>query len=196
MPDLRRVCVFCGSSSGTRPEFEDAAVALGRLMAERGLELVYGGASVGLMGSVADAVLATGGRVTGVIPEALVAKEIAHPGLTELRVVASMHERKAAMAELADAFVALPGGYGTLEETFEMITWTQLGLHHAPVGLYDIDGFFDHLGRFLDHAVAEGFVKPAHRDLVLVDDDPGRLLDRVARFEAPVVPKWIDRSIT
>lgn len=196
MADLRRVCVFCGSSSGTRPEFEDAAVALGRLVAERGLELVYGGASVGLMGSVADAVLATGGRAIGVIPEALVAKEIAHPGLTELRVVASMHERKATMADLADAFVALPGGFGTLEETFEMITWTQLGLHHAPVALYDVGGFFEHLGRFLDHAVAEGFLKPAHRDLVLVDDDPARLLDRVARFEAPTVPKWIDRSIT
>lgn len=196
MPDLRRVCVFSGSSSGARPDYENTAVALGRLLADRGIGVVYGGAAVGLMGSVADAALAAGGEVVGVIPEALVAKEIAHPGLTELRVVGSMHERKAAMADLADAFVALPGGLGTLEETFEMLTWTQLGLHGSPVGLLDVCGFFTDLGRFLDHAVAEGFLRPPHRDLALVDEDPARLLDRLAQFEAPTVPKWIDRSGT
>lgn len=194
MPELRRVCVFSGSSSGARPHYEDAAVALGRLLAERGLGVVYGGAAVGLMGSVADAALAVGGEVVGVIPEALVAKEIAHPGLTELRVVGSMHERKAVMAETADAFVALPGGFGTLEETFEMLTWTQLGIHRLPVGLLDVLGFYAGLERFLDHAAAEGFLRAPHRELVLVDEDPTQLLDRLARFEAPTVPKWIDRT--
>ncbi|HSL58378.1 MAG TPA: TIGR00730 family Rossman fold protein [Acidimicrobiales bacterium] len=194
MSGLRRVCVFCGSSSGSRRDYEDATVALGRLLVERDIGLVYGGAAVGLMGVLADSVLSGGGEVIGVIPEALVAKEIAHEGLTELRVVASMHERKAVMAELADAFIALPGGYGTFEETFEMITWTQLGLHDKAVGLLDVEGFFSSLAAFLDHAVAEGFVREPHRDLVVSDDDPVRLLDRLAQFEAPAVPKWIERS--
>jgi len=193
---LRRVCVFCGSNPGNRRDYEDAAVALGRALVDRDLELVYGGASVGLMGVLADAVLAAGGRAVGVMPEAFVAKEIVHDGLSELLVVSSMHERKAAMAERADAFVALPGGFGTFEETLEVITWTQLGLHAKPVGLLDVAGFFDHLVRFIDHAVDEGFVRTAHRELVIVDPEPIGMLDRLQRFEPPTVAKWIDRSST
>ena len=196
MSTLRRVCVFCGSNPGNRRDYEDAAVALGRALVDRDLELVYGGASVGLMGVLADAVLAAGGRAVGVMPEAFVAKEIVHDGLSELLVVSSMHERKAAMAERADAFVALPGGFGTFEETLEVITWTQLGLHAKPVGLLDVAGFFDHLVRFIDHAVDEGFVRTAHRELVIVDPEPIGMLDRLQRFEPPTVAKWIDRSST
>jgi len=188
---MKAVCVYCGSSPGERPDYVDGARALGRAIAGRGATLVYGGARVGLMGAVADAALAAGGRVVGIIPEALVAKEIAHPGLTELHVVASMHARKTMMADLSDGFVALPGGVGTLEEIFEMWTWAQLGHHVKPCALLDVAGYWRKLVAFLDHQVEEGFVRPAHREMLAVDHDPERLLARMERYEAPVVPKWI-----
>lgn len=165
-------------------------------MAARDLGLVYGGASVGLMGIVADEIIERGAEAIGVIPASLMDRELGHDGLTQLHVVDSMHERKALMAELADGFVALPGGLGTLEETFEILTWAQLGLHDKPVGLLDSGGYFHHLSAFLDHAVAEGFVRPEHRGMILVDDDPDRLLDRMAAHRPPPVPKWIDATET
>ena len=164
---MKRICVFAGSNSGASPEYLVAAAELGRTLAVRQLGLVYGGARVGLMGALADAALGGGAHVIGVMPEALVAKEVAHRGLSELRVVSSMHERKAMMADLADGFVALPGGLGTLEEFFEVLTWAQLGLHGKPCGLLDIDGYFDGLLKFLDHSVGEGFVKAEHRRMIL-----------------------------
>jgi len=191
---LTRLCVFCGSSPGARPEYRQAAAALGAALARRGLGLVYGGARVGLMGAVADAALETGGRVTGVIPRALVGKEVAHPGLSELRVVGSMHERKQLMAELADGFVALPGGMGTLEEFTEILTWAQLGLHRKPCGLLNVRGYFASYLAMLDHAVAERFVSPAHRAMLLVADDAESLLERFASYRAPAVEKWLDRE--
>jgi uncharacterized protein (TIGR00730 family) len=193
---MRNLCVFCGSSAGTRPEYAAAARALGRTLAERGVGLVYGGARVGLMGELADAALAAGGRVTGVIPHALEAREIAHPGLTELRVVATMHERKAVMSELSDGFVALPGGLGTLEELFEVWTWAQLGVHAKPCALLDVCGFYAPLLTFLDAAVREGFVRPAPRAMLLVDDSPARLLDRLGAYAAPAVPRWVGSEET
>ena len=177
---MRRLCVFCGSAMGVGPAYRLAAQALGRVLAERGVGLVYGGGRVGLMGVVADAVLAGGGEVVGVMPEALVAREIAHPGLTALRVVGSMHERKAVMAAESDAFVALPGGIGTLEELFEVWTWAQLGIHAKPCGVLDVGGYYAPLLAFLDRGVAEGFVRPAQRAALLVDDEPGRMVDRLA----------------
>ena len=191
---MRRVCVFSGSSPGADLAYRAAACDVGHRLADRGIELVYGGAHVGLMGALADAALERGGRVTGVIPQSLVDREIAHPGLTDLRVVDSMHERKAQMAELADAFVALPGGVGTLEELFEVYTWNQLGLHAKPLGLFNARGYFDGLVRFLDHAVEERFVTPAHRAMLLVGADLDALLDGLAGWEAPAQPKWIDRA--
>jgi uncharacterized protein (TIGR00730 family) len=191
---LSRVCVYCGSSPGADPRFSAAADTFGALLAQRGLALVYGGGSVGLMGRVADAALARGGRVIGVIPAGLVRKEVAHLGLSDLHVVATMHERKARMADLADAFVALPGGMGTLDEMFEMLTWAQLGLHRKPCGFLDVAGFYRPLLAFLDHAVEERFLKPEHRSIFVVDDDPSRLLERVLRFEAPALEKWLDRD--
>lgn len=176
---MQRVCVFCGSGAGARSVYEIAARRLGVALAKRGLGLVYGGASVGSMGVLADAVLNRGGHVTGVIPTLLVNREIAHRGLQDLRVVATMHERKALMADLADAFVVLPGGMGTLDETCEILTWAQLGLHAKPCGLLDVDGYFQPLIAFLDHSVTEGFLQPEHRGLLIVDDDPDRLLDRL-----------------
>ena len=174
------MCVFCGSSLGVRPAYEHAARALGAEIAGRGLRVVYGGAAVGLMGVLADAALGAGGQVVGVIPQPLVDREVAHTGLTELRVTDSMHERKALMAELADAFVALPGGFGTLDEFAEILTWTQLGFQRKPCGLLNVAGFFDPLLTFFDHAAAEGFVRPGHRRLVTVDTDPARLFDTLA----------------
>jgi uncharacterized protein (TIGR00730 family) len=191
---VKRVCVFSGSSPGADHAYRAAATDLGHRLAERGIELVYGGAHVGLMGALADAALEGGGRVTGVIPQSLVEREIAHPGLSDLRVVDSMHERKAAMAELADAFVALPGGVGTLEELFEVYTWNQLGLHAKPLGLFNVRGYFDGLARFLDHATAERFVTPQHRAMLLVSEDLDELLDGLAGWQAPAQPKWIDRA--
>lgn len=173
---MRSICVFCGSSSGASASYAAAARALAACAAAQRIQIVYGGASVGIMGVLADATLAAGGRVIGVIPRALVYREIAHTGLTELQVVESMHERKARMAELADAFVALPGGLGTLEELFEIWTWGMLGLHDKPYGLLDVDGYYQPLIRFLDHARDEGFVRPSQRDRLLVDTDAERLL--------------------
>jgi uncharacterized protein (TIGR00730 family) len=187
-----RVCVFCGSNSGGRPDYADAAVALADAVVAAGAGLVYGGAAVGLMGVVADRALAAGADVIGVIPEHLVGREIAHGGLTDLLVVETMTERKALMADLADCFVALPGGFGTLDELFEVLTWSQLGLHAKPTGLLDVDGFWSQLDGFLDHAVAEGFLRPAHRRMLLRDDDPARLLARLDQWEPPAVTKWID----
>ena len=187
---MKRVCVFCGSSGGADRRFLEAAVALAGTLAGRGLGLVYGGASVGLMGAMADAALARGGHVTGVIPTTLVNREIAHRGLSDLRVVATMHERKALMADLSDAFIALPGGLGTLDESFEVLTWSQLGLHAKPFGLLDVAGYWQPLAAFLDHAVASGFIKPAHRALVHVEVSADALLDRLATARAGTVDKW------
>jgi len=188
---MRRICVFAGSSSGARPEYRAAAVELGRALAAREIGLVYGGARVGLMGIVADAVLAAGGEVTGIIPAAMVAKEIAHDGLTDLRVVSSMHERKATMADLADAFVALPGGWGTWEELFEMVTWAQLGLHCKPCGLLNARGYFDPLLSFITHAVDEGFVRGDHARMLAVSSAAAPLLDLLAARVPTVVEKSV-----
>jgi uncharacterized protein (TIGR00730 family) len=181
---LKRICVFCGSSSGVNALYTEAAQAVGRLLCRRGVELVYGGGNVGLMGVLADACLAEGGRVIGVIPQALVDREVAHRGLTELRVVSSMHERKAVMAELSDAFAALPGGYGTWEELFEMLTWTQLGIQRKPCGLLNVNGYYDPLLELADQAVSEGFLREVNRELLLSDDEPERLLDRLSRSDS------------
>jgi hypothetical protein len=182
---MTRVCVFAGSSAGAQPEYRQAAEALGRAVGERGIGVVYGGACVGLMGVMADAALEAGSDVIGVIPSALVAKEIAHRALTELRVVASMHERKALMADLSDGFIALPGGWGTLDELFEVLTWGQLGLHHKPCGLLNVHGYFDGLLSFLDHTVEQGFVKREYRSMIAVADSPGTLLDMLASYRPP-----------
>lgn len=193
---MQRVCVFAGSSPRVRPVYTAAARALGRAIVGRGLGLVYGGARIGLMGAVADAALEAGGNVTGVIPEALVAKEVAHAGLSDLRIVSSMHERKATMAELADAFVALPGGWGTLEELFEVLTWAQLGLHAKPCALFDVEGYFDGLLSFIDHSIAERFVRPENRAMILAAADPEALLDLCEGYVPQAVEKWIDESAT
>jgi uncharacterized protein (TIGR00730 family) len=193
---MDRIGVFCGSSPGLRPAYADAARALGRTLAERRLGLVYGGSAIGLMGLLADAVLDGGGEVIGVIPQALLDREIGHRGLTELHVVASMHERKAKMAELADAFVALPGGMGTLEELTEVLTWAQLGLHAKPCGLLDVGGYFAPLVAFFDHAVEEGFLRREHRAMLVVEREANALLERFAEYRAPRVTKWIDRGTT
>jgi uncharacterized protein (TIGR00730 family) len=187
---IRRLCVFCGSSAGREPAYRHLAESLARALAERGIGIVYGGARVGLMGALADAALAAGGEVIGVIPQALVEREIAHRGLTELRIVASMHERKALMAELADGFVALPGGIGTLEELFEVWTWGQLGLHAKPCALLDTDGFYGPLAAFLDHLVDAGFVREAHRAMLLTAHSPEELLRAFAAYRPPRVWKW------
>jgi uncharacterized protein (TIGR00730 family) len=193
---MKRVCVFCGSNEGIRPIYREATRTLGEALARQGTELVFGGGRVGLMGVLANAVLAAGGRAIGVIPEALVAKELAHQGLSELRVVGSMHQRKALMAELSDAFLALPGGFGTLEEYCEVLTWAQLGLHAKPCGLLNVAGFYDALLDLFDHAVSEQFVPGPHRRLVLVEEDPQRLLDLLGGYRPPQVKKWIDRLET
>jgi uncharacterized protein (TIGR00730 family) len=184
---LRRLCVFCGSNSGVQPVYQQTAGILGRLLCERGIELVYGGGSVGLMGALASACMDGGGRVIGVIPQALVDKELAHAGLSELRVVSSMHERKFLMADLADAFLALPGGFGTWEEFFEALTWSRLGIQRKACGLLNVHGYYDPLLEMADRAVAEGFVRVAHRDLLLSDVDPVRLLDRLTDCSVAVV---------
>lgn len=191
---IQRVCVFCGSNAGARPEYLEAATALGKQLAERGMGLVYGGAGVGLMGAVADAALAAGGEVIGVMPRSLVEREVAHRKLRDLRVVGSMHERKALMAELADAFIALPGGLGTLEEFFEVWTWAQLGEHSKPLGMLNVAGYYDPLLVFFDHLVNERFIRPEHRAMVLVEEDCGTLIARFASYSPPVVSKWIDRG--
>ena len=188
---MRSVAVFTGSNAGNRVEYHEAARALGRILAERGIALVYGGARVGLMGAMADAALAGAGRVIGVMPESLVAKEVAHRGLTELRVVGTMHERKAAMADMADGFVALPGGFGTLDEFFEVVTWAQLGLHAKPCGLLGVAGYYAPLVAFIDHAVAAGFVRREHREMIAIANTAADLLGTMERYRPPVVQKWI-----
>ena len=191
---MQSICVFCGSNTGANPAYAEAARDLGRRIARRGLRLVYGGAKVGLMGAIADAALAAGGQVTGIIPIALVEKEIAHAGLTELHTVGSMHERKAMMADRSDAFLGLPGGAGTLEEVFEVWTWGQLGHHRKPVGLLNVAGFYDRLVAFLDHQVQERFVREEHRRMLTIESDPEMIMERFASYEPPQVAKWIDRT--
>jgi uncharacterized protein (TIGR00730 family) len=189
MPQLARVAVYCGSSFGARPSYADAAGRFGASLARRRIGLVYGGASVGLMGLLADSVASGGGEVIGVIPQSLVDREIAHAGITDLRVVDSMHERKALMTDLADAFVALPGGMGTLDELAEAVTWGQLGIHSKPCGLLDVDGYYADFLAFLDHSAAEGFLRPEHREALVVETEPDALLDRLAVASA-IPAKW------
>lgn len=191
---LKSVCVFCGANAGTVPAYTEAAVALGRALAERNLTLVYGGGAVGLMGIVADAALAAGGEVIGIIPQSLMDKEIGHKSLTRLEVVDGMHARKARMAELSDAFIALPGGLGTLEELFEVWTWGQLGYHGKPLGLLEVNGFYSKLTAFLDHIVGEGFVRAPHRDMLQVSESPDSLLDALDHWQPTVTPKWVDQK--
>ncbi len=194
---MERICVFCGASPGARREYADSAKALARLLAAEGIGVVYGGGGVGLMGALADAVLAEGGQITGVIPRSLMDREIAHRDVPDMRVVGSMHERKALMAELADAFVALPGGIGTLEELFEVYTWAQLGLHRKPCALLNVEGYYDAIADFLAHAVAERFLREETHELLMVETDPAALVERLHNFEPrAAVPKWIDREET
>jgi len=193
---MKRICVFAGSNTGVRDEYRSAAEELGRTLVTRGVGLVYGGARVGLMGVLADTVLAANGHVTGVMPEALVAKEVAHNGLSDLRVVSSMHERKALMADLADGFMALPGGWGTWEEFFEIITWAQLGMHSKPCGLLNVQGYFTPLLAAVGHSMAEGFVRQEYRAMIAVESSAAALLDRMAEYLPPKVEKWIDRKST
>jgi uncharacterized protein (TIGR00730 family) len=189
---MKSVCLYLGSSPGARPEYEAVVRQLATTIARRDMTLVYGGGNVGLMGIAANAALEAGGEVIGVIPADIAEKEVGHYGLTELQVVGSMHERKMRMAKLADGIIALPGGLGTLEELFEMLTWSQLGFHNKPIGLVNVAGYFDLLLAFLDHSVEERFVKQAHRDLLLMDRDPELLLDRMVGYEPPVIDKWLD----
>jgi uncharacterized protein (TIGR00730 family) len=191
--EMKRVCVYCGSSGGANPVHREAAVNLGALLAKRGIGLVYGGGNVGLMGVIADAALDAGGEGIGVIPSALMDKELGHTDVTKLHVVGSMHERKQLMADLSDGFIALPGGIGTLEELFETFTWLQLGFHSKPVGLLNVAGFYDHLLTFLGHASAEQFLRAEHLDSLLVESNCGPLLERMIRFHAPKLGKWETR---
>jgi uncharacterized protein (TIGR00730 family) len=191
---VRRICVFCGASAGARAAYAEAARRLGGLLASRGTGLVFGGGHVGLMGVIADAVLAAGGEAVGVIPRALVEKEVAHDRLTALHVVDTMHERKALMVDLADAFIALPGGVGTLDELSEVLSWAQLGLHRKPCGVLNVDGYFDPLLAMLDRGVAEGFVRPEDRAFILVDRDAEALLDRMTAHRPAPVPRWVRRE--
>jgi uncharacterized protein (TIGR00730 family) len=190
---MERLCVFCGSSAGSQTLYADATRRLGEALAERGVGVVYGGGHIGLMGILADTVLRSGGSVIGVIPEALVKKELAHSGLTELHVVTTMHQRKALMADLADGFAALPGAFGTADELFEVLTWAQLGLHAKPIGLLNVAGYFDPLCAWLDHAVREGFLRSVHRGLLLEAEQPKPLLDLLEQYRPPgETPKWIE----
>ena len=191
---MRRVCVFCGSHEGADPGFAAAARQLGELLVREGMGLVFGGGSVGLMGEVADAVLARGGEAIGVIPQALKERELGHASLPHLHVVGTMHERKAMMAALADGFVALPGGMGTLDEFCEIVTWAQLGIHAKPCGLLNVAGYWDGFLRFLDHSVAEGFVSAGHRAMILVDTDPERLLAAMRAYAPPPVKRWVEQD--
>ena len=193
---IQSLCVFCGSSVGSKPAFIGAAIALGKVLAEQKIRLVYGGGRVGLMGAIADSMLQNGGEVVGVIPEHLVAREVAHQGLTDLRIVQSMHERKAAMAELSDAFVAMPGGLGTLEEFFEVWTWGQLGLHRKSYALLNVNGFYDPLVQFIDQLVEQRFVKPEYRRMLIVESDVAMLPVRLSGHHTPAVDKWIDSRTT
>jgi uncharacterized protein (TIGR00730 family) len=193
---MKRICVFCGSSVGAKSIYADAARELGLTLVKQKLGLVYGGGRVGLMGILADTVLTAGGEVTGIIPQGLFTKEVAHEGLTELRFVASMHQRKAMMVELANGFIALPGGFGTTEEFCEVITWAQLGIHQKPCGILNIDGFFTSLLQYLDHAVEQRFLRPEHRTMILEDENPSALLEKMRTFHPPVLKKWMDLDET
>lgn len=188
---MQRICVYCGSSSGKNPEYTVVARLLGMELARRNLGLVYGGASIGMMGVIADAVMQHGGEVIGIIPKVLAHKEVAHHHLTELKIVNSMHERKALMAELSDGFIALPGGLGTLEELFEILTWAQLGLHQKPCALLNINNYYDGLISFIEHAFAEQFINPRHRALLLLDDNPSSMIDKLMQYSAPTLERWI-----
>lgn len=188
---MKSICVYCGSSSGTKQAYHDAAFRTGQMLAEEGIAVVYGGAKVGLMGTVADGALSAGGKVIGILPKALQEKELAHEGLSELHIVSSMHERKAMMADKSDGFIALPGGAGTLEEIFEVWTWGQLGYHRKPCGFLNIEGYYDQLISFLDHQQAEGFMKVEMRGILQNADTPEALLAKFRSYEAPSVPKWV-----
>lgn len=194
MTEIKQICVYCGSSPGATPQYQQAAKILGQTLATRKIDLVYGGADIGLMGAVANAVLTHGGKVTGVIPKALYRKEVAHQGLSNLEVVADMHERKARMAELADGFVTLPGGLGTLEELFEMLTWSQLGFHEKPIGLLNIENYYTSLLEFIQHSVNQGFVKPIHQQLFTVSDSPETLIDSMNAYRSPIIDKWTEKA--
>ena len=196
MPELSSICVFCGSNAGANPAYLKAAEVVGRGLAQRGVQVIYGGATVGMMGALADAARGAGGEVIGVIPQSIFDREIGHAGLDDLRVVGSMHERKALMAELSDAFIALPGGIGTLEELFEVYTWAQLGIHTKPLGLLDVAGYFQPLVAFLDHAVQERFLRPEMRTLLAVSDDLADLLAALEASEPVTVQKWIELDQT
>ncbi|MBA3315927.1 MAG: TIGR00730 family Rossman fold protein [Planctomycetota bacterium] len=191
---MRRICVYCGSRVGDRADYLAAAESLGRLLVDEHIELVYGGGSVGMMGVLADAVLSAGGHVVGVIPELLAVKELLHPGVADMRLVPDMHARKALMADLADAFVALPGGFGTFEELFETITWAQLGIHAKPIGILNVAGYFDDLLSFLDRSFADGFIRPKYRELYHVAERPNDLLDRLRRHDPPAVERWLPKD--
>jgi uncharacterized protein (TIGR00730 family) len=191
---MNRICVFCGTNPGSRPEYAAAARELGRILAEQEIELVYGGASVGIMGELADSVQEGGGHVTGIIPQQLMAKEAAHTGIRNLIVVASMHQRKSQMADMSDGFIALPGGIGTLEGFFEILTWAQLGIHSKPSGILNVAGYFDELTRFLDHAVREGFLTEEHRGAIIMEADPRLLLERMQAYSPPQSEKLMGRT--
>jgi uncharacterized protein (TIGR00730 family) len=187
---MKTVCVFCGSSTGNNSKYSAAAKHLGQLLAERKLTLVYGGGNIGLMGEIANSVLAHQGKAIGVIPRFLVEKELVHERLSEVKIVDSMHERKAMMAELADGFIALPGGFGTLEETVEVLTWAQLGLHRKPVGLLNVDRYFNFLYEFFEHMVKEAFLHPEYKDMILIKDDAAEMLDSLVKYPLPDIDKW------
>ena len=191
---MNRICVFCGTNPGARPEYGTAARELGRVLADQGIELVYGGASVGIMGELADSVQEHGGHVTGIIPQQLMEKEAAHTGIRNLIVVASMHQRKSQMADMSDGFIALPGGIGTLEGFFEVLTWSQLGIHTKPAAILNVEGYFDGLTGFLDHAVREGFLTETHRDAIVVESDAGRLLELMRAYSQPESEKLMGRT--
>ena len=191
-----RIAIYCGANGGHDSFYRTAAAGVASFLAKEGIGLVYGGGNVGLMGTIADAALAAGGKVIGVIPQSLMEKELGHGGVTELHVVGSMHERKQMMVDLSDGFIALPGGFGTLDELFETLTWLQLSFHGKPVGLLNVNGFFDGLLVFLDHMASQGFLKQAHRDCVLVSSDPAELLEKMRAFKAPDLGKWIEKMVS
>ena len=191
---MKRICVFCGSNNGANPIYLETTEKVGKFLASQNIELVYGGGRVGLMGKVADTVMANGGKVIGVIPESLATKEIAHQGLTELYIVNSMHERKAMMAELADGFIALPGGFGTFEEFCEIVTWAQLGIHQKPCGLLNVNGFYDNLIAQINFSTTENFIREAHRQLVLIESEVEKLYVLMKDFRSPVIEKWLDKE--
>jgi uncharacterized protein (TIGR00730 family) len=194
--NINNICIYCGSSAGSKPDYATSAQVLAKELVRRNIGLIYGGSNVGIMAVVANSVLEIGGKAIGVIPEALVSKELAHRGLTKLHVTKSMHERKSLMAELADGFVALPGGIGTMEEIFEMWTWAQLGFHQKPCGLLNVSGYFDKLGEFLDHMVQEQFVKLPHREMLIIESEPAKIIDRFQQYVPPIVAKWITQTET